>query len=416
MKKYIKIKNKKRFIKFLLFCTLSIVTVILLYNIFFSYKINLNGERYVKILVNEQYIDKGATAKHFFKNLTDELNIISNVDVTKVGNYEINYILQNKDGKIIKKKIRNVEVFDNINPEISLIGDKNITIYKGFDYVEQGVNITDNSNENLDNNLQIYTNLDTSTVGNYEIVYTVYDNSNNKSTISRNVSVIELNNTLQDVLPVLMYHFFYDKSAGEVGVDNNYIEINDFEEQIKYLKENNYYIPTPNELEKYIDGTLNLPEKSVVITVDDGSATFFKYALPILNKYNIKAISFVITSWTNKDTLLNYMKNNNVLFGSHSHDMHSAGNDQKGRIMTMTKSEIIDDLEVSNSTIGGTNMFCYPFGHFNNTAKEALKEANYKLAFTTKYGRIYPGMDKLELPRIRMLKTDTLSSFISKVS
>ena len=39
-------------------------------------------------------------------------------------------------------------------------------------------------------------------------------------------------------IPVLMYHFFYDSSAGQTGADNNCLEISKFEEQLKYLKEN----------------------------------------------------------------------------------------------------------------------------------------------------------------------------------
>ncbi len=40
-------------------------------------------------------------------------------------------------------------------------------------------------------------------------------------------------------LPVLMYHFFYDKNEREPQ-DGNWIEINDFEAQMKYLSENDY--------------------------------------------------------------------------------------------------------------------------------------------------------------------------------
>ena len=47
----------------------------------------------------------------------------------------------------------------------------------------------------------------------------------------------------EDGLPVLMYHFFYDKSK-DSGKDGNWIEISNFEEQMKYLAENDFYFPT----------------------------------------------------------------------------------------------------------------------------------------------------------------------------
>lgn len=61
-------------------------------------------------------------------------------------------------------------------------------------------------------------------------------------------------------------------------------------------------------------------------------------------------------------------------------------------------------------------VFCYPFGHYNDTAKQVLKDIGYKVAFTTKGGRVKKGMDSLELPRVRILRDDSLTSFISKVN
>lgn len=29
-------------------------------------------------------------------------------------------------------------------------------------------------------------------------------------------------------LPILMYHYFYDKSNGEIGENSNYMEVSDF--------------------------------------------------------------------------------------------------------------------------------------------------------------------------------------------
>ena len=70
-------------------------------------------------------------------------------------------------------------------------------------------------------------------------------------------------------LPILMYHFFYDKNVSK-GSDSNWLEISIFEEQMKYLSENNYYFPSWEEVADYVDGKISLPAKSVVITADAG--------------------------------------------------------------------------------------------------------------------------------------------------
>ena len=61
------------------------------------------------------------------------------------------------------------------------------------------------------------------------------------------------------------------------------------------------------------------------------------------------------------------------------------------------------------------NVFCYPFGHYNDACYKILKDSGYTLAFTTKYGRARPGDNCYALSRIRMSKGDSLKSFISKV-
>ena len=182
-------------------------------------------------------------------------------------------------------------------------------------------------------------------------------------------------------LPVLMYHFFYDKTKGESGQDGNWIEIANFEEQIKYLAENNFYFPLWDEVEGYIEGKNELPEKSVVITVDDGDPSFFELAVPIIQKYNVKATSFVITSWYG-DRAEN--KEKNISYQSHSNDMHKGGANGKGVMLSWDYNKIKDDILLSQEILGGATIFCYPFGQYNDLDIKVLKENGYNLAFTTK--------------------------------
>ena len=212
-------------------------------------------------------------------------------------------------------------------------------------------------------------------------------------------------------LPVLMYHFFYDK-AKDSGKDGNWIEISNFEEQMKYLSENDFYFPTWEQVENYIDGNQELPEKSIVITVDDGDPSFFELAVPVIQKYKIPVTSFVITYWYGdraKD------KQQYVDYESHSYDMHKAGKNGKGVMLSWDYDKIKDDVLLSSEVLGGANIFCYPFGQYNDLDMKVLKENGYKLAFTTKAGRVKKSSSKYELPRVRISGNTSLSEFIKKV-
>ena len=212
-------------------------------------------------------------------------------------------------------------------------------------------------------------------------------------------------------LPVLMYHFFYDKNEREPQ-DGNWIEINDFEAQMKYLSENDFYFPTWEEVEDYIDEKTELPEKSVVITVDDGDPSFFELGVPIIQKYNVKATSFVVAYWYG-DVAQN--KENNISYQSHSYDMHKGGSNGKGVMLSWSYDKMVEDLKTSQEVLGGASIFCYPFGQYNELDIKALKDTGFKLAFTTQGGRVKKGASKYELPRVRISGTTSIESFIKKV-
>lgn len=215
----------------------------------------------------------------------------------------------------------------------------------------------------------------------------------------------------EDGLPVLMYHFFYDKTK-DSGKDGNWIEISNFEEQMKYLSENDFYFPTWEQVENYIDGKQELPEKSIVITVDDGDPSFFELAVPIIQKYKIPTTSFVITYWYGNRA---NDKQEYVSYQSHSYDMHKAGSNGKGVMLSWDYDKIKDDILLSRDVLGGADIFCYPFGQYNDLDIKVLKENGYKLAFTTKGGRVKKGSSKYELPRVRISGNTGMSAFKKKV-
>ena len=209
-------------------------------------------------------------------------------------------------------------------------------------------------------------------------------------------------------LPVLMYHFFYDKSKGQTAKDGNWLEVSIFEDHLKYLSENGFYFPTWQEVADYVNQKTDLPKKSVVLTVDDGEDSFFEVAYPVVQKYNVKVTEFLVTSWNG--WYMNDYPAKQMVYQSHSEDMHKAGANGKGAMVNWSYSQIVEDLKTSKETLGGDKCitFCYPFGHYNDTAIKALKDTGYKLAFTTEGGRVKPGANPYALPRVRTSSSTTL--------
>ncbi len=305
-----------------------------------------------------------------------------------------------------EEPLKEENVAKDLVPVISLSEEGTTVLAVGEEYIPRATAL-DNEDGDLTGKIKV-SGIDTNKPGKYEAILEVKDSAGNMATAKQNIIV---RNELTNGLPVLMYHFFYDNIT-YYGEDSNWLNINDFEEQLKYLTENEYYFPTWDEVDNFIDGKIKLPEKSVVLTVDDGDASFFDLAVPMLQKYKVPATIFVISEWYgwryNAD--MKY-----VIFESHSHSMHESGANGKGRMVNWSKEKIVEDLKLSSNTLGGANIYCYPFGHYNDTAIEALKETGYKMAFTIVGGRVSAGYNKYTLPRVRVSAGNSLNYFASSV-
>lgn len=97
-------------------------------------------------------------------------------------------------------------------------------------------------------------------------------------------------------IPILLYHDFVTTVPDNDPDNFNYINTPEsFEENIKVLLENGYAFISMEELNNAINGKIELPEKSILINMDDGYYSNYEYIYPILKKYNVKASIFVVT-------------------------------------------------------------------------------------------------------------------------
>lgn len=197
---------------------------------------------------------------------------------------------------------------------------------------------------------------------------------------------------------ILMYHQFTSRPEGEDGwLRGNYAYIGDFDAHMNHIATTGFYLPTWDELSAFIDGRLYLPPRSVIVTDDDADQTWFDLAVPVVDKYKVLSTSFMITAYRQDPAPSNY-----VLRRSHTHDMHQAGENGEGRMVNWTADEIAADLNVSGDVLGVREVIAYPFGHYNDTAKQGVAQAGYEMARTIEPGTVVIGTDKYALPVVRI--------------
>ncbi|MFJ2553230.1 polysaccharide deacetylase family protein [Microbacterium sp. NPDC087591] len=212
-------------------------------------------------------------------------------------------------------------------------------------------------------------------------------------------------------VPILMYHQFTANPDGEKGwLRGNYAYIGDFEAQMEHIATTGFYLPTWDELSAFIDGRLFLPARSVIITDDDADQTWFDLAAPVVEKHKLLATSFMITAYRQDPPPSIYVQRR-----SHTHDMHQAGDNGKGRMVNWTAEQIAEDLNHSGDALGVREVIAYPFGHFNDTAKQGVALAGFEMARTIEPGYVGIGTDKLALPVVRIDYGMGVDALISRI-
>lgn len=212
-------------------------------------------------------------------------------------------------------------------------------------------------------------------------------------------------------VPILMYHQFTTNPEGEDNwLRGNYAYIGDFEAHMAYIAEQGFYLPTWPELNAFVDGTLYLPPRSLIITDDDADQTWLDLAVPVVTKHQLLTTSFVITNARQAPSPSPY-----VIQRSHTNAMHEAGDNGKGRMVNWSAAEIAADLEVSAEILGAKEVVAYPYGHNNETTHEGVAAAGFMFGRTIDWGYVSTGSNKFTLPVIRVNYGTTLEDLIPDI-
>lgn len=166
------------------------------------------------------------------------------------------------------------------------------------------------------------------------------------------------------------------------------------------------------------------PERSVVLTFDDGFASFYDIALPILDRYGFTATVFIVTGHmggrNDWDQPLQALKLLPLLSWAQAADVAKAGSEIGSHTRThrdlryCLPHEARDEISTSLSDIKQhlgivAQSFAYPYGGVNNIAQE-LASRDFRASCTTELRRA--NGDPLNLlPRVDMYYLRSIRKF-----
>jgi hypothetical protein len=218
---------------------------------------------------------------------------------------------------------------------------------------------------------------------------------------------------------VLVYHRF-----GPVVHDSMTVRTPTFRTQLEYLKEHKYPVVPLKTLVNHLLGKGPAPPAhSVVITIDDGHASVFAEALPLVREYRVPVTLFIYPSAISNasyamkwDQLAELARTG--LFDIQSHTYwHPNFKTEKRRLspeayrafvtvqFNKPRAVLRDKLGVDANTLA------WPFGIYDDELMATASQSGYIAGFTLDRRLVTPRERLMALPRFLVLDSDSSARF-----
>ena len=216
-------------------------------------------------------------------------------------------------------------------------------------------------------------------------------------------------------IPVLLYHDISDQFQDEYTISPSR-----FAAQMERLYAHDYRAISLKDLDSLPGESLS---RAVVITFDDGYASFIDYAFPLLKDYGFKATVNIIGEYVgtflhlggNRPMLSwdEYRVLNNsglVDLGCHTHNLHGMSK------VFQSQKALEDDFKLFTETFTkeiGTkpDILAWPFGTYDQSSVKVAERMGFKYFLTSREALFRKNGNFNEIPRLNINNALDLVSF-----
>lgn len=206
-------------------------------------------------------------------------------------------------------------------------------------------------------------------------------------------------------VPILMYHYV-EFVADKKDVIRQKLNVPPpvFESQVKTLKDAGYTFMTASQLADVMDGMSPLPEKPVLLTIDDGHWDLDTVVLPILKKYRAYATAYIISGFIGSSDFLSAPQLSDVagsgLVEIGAHTIHHVS--LLGKLKPIVAREVdVSKRQLEEMTGSPVVSFAYPNGSFDQQAIDTVAAAGFRTAVSTVPGITASDRNRFFLFRLR---------------
>jgi len=231
----------------------------------------------------------------------------------------------------------------------------------------------------------------------------------------------EISRVMDSRVPILLYHSVSDEAT------NEYMEWaispTRFAEHMAYLAKEDY---SPLTVGQFVDLKLHqkkLPSKPVIISFDDGLASFYDAAYPVLHHHNFPATLYVVTccvgqtsQWLAEEgegmrPMMTWAQIQEVQANGIEIGAHSLSHPQLDTLpLDQARTEIVTSkAQLENSLGQPITTFAYPHGYYSQAVRQLVQEAGYVSACAVKHAVSSMDDDIFALSRMFVYRHTTVS-------
>lgn len=219
------------------------------------------------------------------------------------------------------------------------------------------------------------------------------------------------------LFPVLMYHRLESTVCPVVdSVEKPWaIAVEDFEMQMEHLNKAHRVGVSMDQIHRALSSGTSVPPAWVGITFDDGNASDYQHALPILARLGFRATFFVCGERVTGEMPPARLRE------LHAAGMHIGSHAMRHLFMTTLdaaaeEAELVQSREMLEGIIGEPVLhFAPPGGRWSRRTQRALKRAGYVAVSSSRYGFNRADKASFSYCRLPVVRATSLYTFDAMV-
>lgn len=209
-----------------------------------------------------------------------------------------------------------------------------------------------------------------------------------------------------------------EQPDGEADGDSFYrIAVSELERLLKELRRKGYQTASSREFRRWQRGETTLPDRTVVLTFDDGYASHFELVAPLLVRYRFSGTFFVTTDLIGRPGYLTWEQLRKMVFLG----MEVGSHGMSHQPLTKHPAAALDDELCRSKQMLEQNLgvpihaIAAPGGFWNATVAKAVQKAGYDAAWISEIGTNGHDTQALALRRVvvhRRFSVDHVTSMV----